>query len=149
MFFGNPSLFTRIVIGKLVGLGFGLIGFLAMPYFWPDAGWAFRLGILFWYPTVGAVIAVFGVMTWHPVLHLPLPWWVRAPMIGGWMNLLVVLLAGQEVRAVIASTFGPQGIIASPFWLVAEGVIVGAVIGYLCTRFGGEGKDTVTAAPAT
>ena len=30
--FGNPSLVTRIAVGKTVGLAFGLIGFLMMPY---------------------------------------------------------------------------------------------------------------------
>ncbi len=28
------------------------------------------------------------------------------------------------------------------FWFVAEGVVVGLVIGYACTRIGGEGPET-------
>ncbi|MEK9672501.1 MAG: hypothetical protein VW268_08360 [Rhodospirillaceae bacterium] len=71
--FGNPSLVTRIGIGKAIGLAFGLIGFTFLPYFLPDAGWLLRWGILLWYMTVGAVIGFAGVFTSHPVLHLPMP----------------------------------------------------------------------------
>ena len=77
--FAKPSLITRIAVGKGVGLIFGLIGFVSLPYFVPEAGWLIRWGILLWYVTVGAIIGVFGVFTWHPVLKLPMPWWVRAP----------------------------------------------------------------------
>ena len=48
LMFGNPSLVTRIAIGKAVGLAFGLIGFIFLPYFWPEASLLLRVGILFW-----------------------------------------------------------------------------------------------------
>lgn len=143
MLYGNPSLVTRIAIGKGVGFLFGLAGMIAVPYFWPDAGWDFRIGVLFWYATVGAVIGVYGVVTWHPVLKLPMPWWFRAPLIGAWMNLLLVLLASHEVTAMMAASFGETGVLNSPYWLVAEGALIGFIIGGLCTHFGGEGAETV------
>ena len=77
--FENQSLTTRIAIGKGIGFLFGLAGFLLLPLFLPDAGWLLRWGILLWYTTVGAIIGVFGVYTRHPILKLPLPWWIRAP----------------------------------------------------------------------
>ncbi len=40
-------------------------------------------------------------------------------------------------------SFGLNGLLASPFWFVLEGAIVGMIIGYCATRFGGEGKETV------
>lgn len=145
MLFGTPSLLTRIAIGKGVGFLFGLIGFFVMPVLWPEATWSIRFGVLFWYATVGAVIAVYGVVTWHPILKLPMPWWFRAPLIGAWMNLVIVLLASMEITLMMAATFGPNGIISSPYWLVLEGAVIGLVIGYLCTKYGGEGKETVEA----
>jgi len=148
MLFGNPSLFTRIAIGKGVGFAFGLIGFFVLPILWPEASWHIRFGSLFWYATIGAVIAVFGVVTWHPVLKLPMPWWIRAPLIGGWMNLMISLIAHMEVTAMMASTFGPDGVISSPYWLVLEGALIGLLMGYLCTKYGGEGKDAVDAVSA-
>ena len=33
--FGNPSLMTRIAIGKGIGFVFGLTGFILLPYFYP------------------------------------------------------------------------------------------------------------------
>lgn len=145
MLFGNPSLFTRIALGKMTGFGFGLIGLICLPYFWPDAEWPFRFGILFWYATVGAVIGVFGVVTWHPVARLPMPWWFRAPLIGAWMNFVLVLLAGIEIRTVMSSAFGPDSALSSPYWIVLEGLLVGFVIGFICTRFGGEGRSAANA----
>jgi hypothetical protein len=59
--FANPSLATRIAIGKGVGFLFGLAGFLRLPSFPPEAGWLIRWGILLWYTTAGAIIGVFGV----------------------------------------------------------------------------------------
>lgn len=140
---GNPSLAKRIAIGKAIGFAFGLIGFFLMPYFLADAGWYPRIGILLWYPTVGAMIGVFGVFTRHPVLNLPLPWWFRAPLIGGWMNLVLTFFAYDLMQSFMTGMFGPDGVLSSPFWFVAEGAAVGLVIGYVATKFAGEGRETL------
>jgi hypothetical protein len=141
--FNRNSLFTRIAIGKGIGFIFGLIGFILMPWFMPEPNELLRWGILFWYPTVGAVIGMFGVVTWHPVLHLPLPWWFRAPLIGGWMNFVLAFFAYDDLQRIMLHTFGEQGLLQSPFWVTAEGLIVGLIIGGLATKLGGEGKHIV------
>jgi len=141
--FGNPSLVTRIAIGKGIGFLFGLLGFIFLPFFLPDAGWLIRWGILLWYTTLGAIIGVFGVFTWHPVLKLPMPWWFRAPLLGAWMNFVLTFFAYDVMLLMMTTLFGADGILTSPFWFAAEGAVVGLVIGYLATRFGGEGKETV------
>jgi hypothetical protein len=141
--FGNPSLMTRIAVGKLIGFLFGLAGFIFLPYFLPDAGWLIRWGILFWYTTLGAIIGVFGVLTWHPILKLPFPWWIRAPVIGAWMNFVLVFFAHDTMHAMMISIFGEGGMLSSPFWFAAEGAIIGFIIGSFATRFGGEGAKTV------
>jgi len=141
--FGNPSLITRIAIGKGLGFLFGLIGFIFIPYFLPEVGWQLRWGILLWYTTVGAIIGVFGVFTYHPILKLPMPWWVRAPILGAWMNFVLTFFAYREMQAMMISLFGENGVLTSPFWFTAEGAVIGLIIGYLATYFGGEGKETV------
>jgi len=141
--FENPSLITRIAVGKAIGLLFGLIGFILLPYFLPDASWLLRWGILLWYTTVGAIIGVFGVFTYHPILKLPFPWWFRAPLLGAWMNFVLTFFAFDAMQAMIIVVFGENGMLMSPFWFVAEGAIIGLVIGFFATKFGGEGKDTI------
>lgn len=141
--FGKPSLVTRIAIGKTIGLAFGMIGFLMLPYILPDADPFMRWGFLLWYMTLGAIIAIFGVFTWHPVLQLPMPWWVRAPVIGAWMNFVLSLLIHDQLRQFSISLFGADSLFTSPFWFVAEGAVVGVAIGYAATRVGGEGPETV------
>ncbi len=141
--FGNPSLMTRIAIGKGIGFLFGLAGFILLPYFLPDADILLRWGILLWYTTVGAIIGVFGVITYHPILRLPMPWWFRAPLIGAWMNFVLTFFAYSAMQAMMVAMFGEDGILSSPFWFTVEGAIIGLIIGYVATRFGGEGKETI------
>ena len=141
--FEEPSLVRRIAIGKLVGFFVGLAGFFMLPLLWPESGELLRWGILLWYATLGAIIGVFGVFTYHPVLQIPMPWWFRAPLIGAWMNFVLVFFTFDAMRVIMVAVFGNNGVLESPFWFVAEGAIVGFIIGYLATRFGGEGRATV------
>ena len=141
--FEKPSLMMRIAIGKGIGFLFGLAGFILLPSFMPDASGLLRWGILFWYPTVGAFIGVFGVVTYHPVLKLPMPWWFRSALIGAWMNFVLVFFAYDAMADMLVALFGEGAAISSPFWFTAEGAIIGLVIGYFATRFGGEGGEAV------
>ena len=141
--FDRPSLTTRIIVGEIIGLVFGLAGFLLLPFFAPEAGWLIRWGILLWYTTVGAIIGVFGVYTRHPILNLPMPWWFRAPILGAWMNFVLTFLAYDTMQEMMNAMFGDQGVLTSPFWFTAEGAVVGLIIGYVATRLGGEGKEAV------
>ncbi len=141
--FGNPLLIPRIAIGKAIGFLMGLTGFVCLPWFVPEAGWLIRWGILLWYTTLGAIIGMFGVFTWHPVLKLPMPWWVRAPFLGAWMNFVLTFFAYDTMKRLLAAMFGPDGFLSSPFWFVADGAVAGLIIGYCATRFGGEGVETV------
>ena len=136
----NPSLTTCIGIGKAVGFVIGLIGFVTLPYFWPDVSMMTRWGILLWYTTLGAIIGVYGVFNWHPILNRPLLRWFGAPIIGGWMNFVLTFFAYDMMKSLLISMFGNAGIMTSPYWFVVEGAIIGLLIGYLATRFGGEGR---------
>ncbi|MFT5138773.1 MAG: hypothetical protein ACI9H8_000710 [Lysobacterales bacterium] len=141
--FSNPSLITRIAIGKGVGFLFGLLGLFFLPYFFGETDLMIRWGFVFWYTTVGAFIGVFGVFTWHPILKLPMPWWFRSVWIGAWMNFVLTLFIYDRLQGYMTAYFGENGFISSPFWFVLEGALVGLLIGFLATRFGGEGKETV------
>lgn len=141
--FKKPSLVTRIVVGKGVGLLFGLSGFALIPYLTADDGYFLRLGFLLWYITVGAMIGLCGVMTHHPLFKYPVPWWLMGIWVGSWMNLIVVFLAYDHLHSMMISLVGENEILSSPFWFVLEGAIVGLVIAYLATKLGGEGKEVL------
>ena len=98
---------------------------------------------MLWYTTLGAIIGVIGGYTRPPILRVPMPWWFLAPLLGAWMNFVLTFFAYDTLAAAMASVFGPEGILSSPFWFVAEGAIAGLVIGFAATRFGGEGPETV------
>ena len=140
--FSNPSLMTRIAVGKLVGLIIGLAGFFFVPVFLPEADPLLRWGLLLWYITFGAIIGVFGVFTYHPVVKISLPWYIGSPLIGAWMNFVLVFFAHEPMSAMMVSIFGADGALQSPFWLAAEGAIFGLIIGYFATKIGGEGPET-------
>jgi hypothetical protein len=139
--FGSPSTVTRIAVGKTVGLMFGLAGFLTIPYLLPEANPLLRWGFLLWYLTLGGVVGVAGALDWHLVPGMALPWWLRSPLIGAWMNLVLTLIAYDQLGAFGESLFGAGAALASPFRFVAEGALAGLVIGYAATRAGGEGPD--------
>jgi len=141
--FSNPSLITRIAIGKSVGFIIGLIGFFMLPSIFGETNLMIRWGFVFWYTTVGAFIGVFGVFTWHPILKLPMPWWFRSLWIGAWMNFVLTLFIYDLMQGYMTFYFGENGVISSPFWFVVEGALVGLLMGFLSTKFGGEGKETV------
>ncbi len=141
--FPNPSLMTRIAAGKFTGLMLGIFGFFITPYILPDADLLIRWGVLLWYTTFGAIIGAFGVFTYHPILKLPMPWWFRDPLIGAWMNFVMVFFTYDFMQATMNHVFGPDGLITSPWWFAAEGAVMGLIIGYAALRFGGEGPETV------
>ncbi len=141
--FKKPSLMTRIAVGKSIGFLIGLSAFILAPIFMPDVDPMLRWGLLFWYTTVGAIIGLFGVFTRHPLLEFPLRWWFRSGLMGGWMNFVLVFFAHEKITAMMIAILGEGSPIASPFWIVPEGIVVGVAIGFCATKIGGEGKATV------
>jgi hypothetical protein len=59
------------------------------------------------------------------------------------MNFVLAFFAYDEMARMMIAMFGEGGVLASPFWFTVEGAIIGLVIGYFATRFGGEGAETV------
>ena len=138
----QPSLTRRIIIGKTIGLAFGLAGFLLLPLFDPQVGWLLRWGILFWYTTLGAILGMFGVMTRSPVIEFPLPWALRGIFIGAWMNFMLTFFVDDTLAVMMASVFGQGSLLSSPWWIVLEGAVIGLIIEFFATRWGGEGPET-------
>lgn len=140
--FGKPSLMTRVAVGKLIGLIVGATAFFILPFWVPDVSMMFRIALLLWYITFGAIIGVFGVFTYHPILKISMPWWLLAPFMGAWLNFLLSLFIYNKLTVMMITMLGTESFFQSPFWIVAEGAVVGCVIGYFATKYGGEGAET-------
>jgi len=78
----------------------------------------------------------------HPVLKFSLPWWFQSPVWGAWMNFLLVLFAYPIFADILEQMFGSNSLLSSPYWFVAEGALIGLLIGYAATRIAGEGPET-------
>ena len=144
--FKNPSLTTRIGVGKLAGLMVGLLGVGVIAGLGVDLALRIQVGMVLWYATLGAVVGVFGTYDQHPVVKMALPWWLVAVIVGAWMNFVLVLIAFDELSAIMTLMFGTGGALQSPYWFVAEGGVVGWLIGWAAARLGGYGPTTVTSA---
>lgn len=124
--------YKRITWGKTSGLILSLIGVFGIMltldnyHNYTALLWA----MVFWYPTVGAIIAIMGVMDYHPVLKMKLTYW-RGAMVGGFMNLVFVLAAYTQ----LLSMSKDYGLNYSGWSLVICGVIEGVIVGFLMDYF--------------
>lgn len=141
--YSKPSITLRIAWGKILGLLVGIIGFFAFPYFWPDAELTFRIGFLFWYLILGAMIGLTGIYTSNPVLNIKISWWMRGLSVGAWFNFVLLMFTYDEISQIMLSNFGSNSILSSPWWLVAEGAIFGLILDFVLTKIAGEGYQTV------
>ena len=135
----QKALIYRVGAGKALGLIVGLVGFFALPLFVENPSLMLRVGILLWYPTLGAIIGMFGIFAYHPVLEFPLPWWLRGAICGAWMNFVLTLFAYQQICMVTMAVFGEYSAYLSPYLMVMEGAVIGMIMDYLLTRWFGEG----------
>ncbi|MEM7497827.1 MAG: hypothetical protein AAGG47_16605 [Pseudomonadota bacterium] len=136
----GPSFLTRLAVAKMAGLLIGLFGFVLIPIITPDASVAARWGVLMWYPTMGAVIALLEVVENNGALPWRVPWWLRGALVGAWFNLLVTMLGDAFMRDFIVALLGEGSPLATPYLFVPEGAVAGTIIAYLVMRFGGEGR---------
>jgi len=141
--FKNPSLIMRITYGKT--LGFVLAGgmFLLFPNIIPEMTTAYKWGFVFYYTVIGAMIGLTGVMTYVPMIEIPLPWWFRGPWIGGWMGFILMLFIYDEIGAMLIGFFGDGTFLSSPLWLIVDAALFGLLTDFVCTKFAGEGPDCV------
>jgi len=136
----RPSLMIRAGIAKALGLVVGLVAFLLMPVIWPDASLWLRFGVWMWYATFGALIGILGVLEYHPIFKMRMPFWFRGAVVGGWLNLVVAFLMHDRLTQLMKTELFGVAIELSPFSLVLEGMIIGLAIDFVATRYGGEGK---------
>lgn len=141
--FNNPSMFMRIAYGKTIGFVLAGVGILAFSDWFGDISTAVKWGFVFYYTIIGAFVGLMGIMTYNPVLKHPMPWWFRGPLIGAWMNFVLMLFIYDDLSALQIQMFGATSIFSSAWWFVVEGAILGLFMDFICTKFAGEGMKTV------
>lgn len=143
-FKGKPNLLTRLVLGKLLGLGLGGTIFLTVPSMvaepFPLLGW----GFLCWYVLFGSMIGLAGIFDKHPLFGWSFGPLLRGALLGGLMHLGLGLLMADTLAWVAQnypfSSFSAQSPVIG---FVFEGVIWGIIFDLVCTRYGGQGKKLV------
>lgn len=134
------SLFRHpVAIGKLIGLLAGIAGFFMVPALLPEASARLQWGILLWYLTFGAVVGAFGTSPQPGFIPVRVSWWLRAPLTGAWMNFVLTFFAWDWMKALLVAYFDGAGPLTSPWWFVAEGAIIGLLIGLAAAVFAKSG----------
>ncbi len=139
----KPSLTLRIIWGKLLGLIIGAAGFIMIPYFAPGTDFLMQIGILLWYSSIGAIIGIAGVYSWHPILRMKVSWWWRGMLFGAWFNFLLLLFGYEKMEKIFVAYFGNDSVWSSPWWIIVEGAIVGFFLDWILTKIAGDGPKTV------
>lgn len=139
------DLLVRLTVAKLLGFIAGLVCFFLLPKLIPGASLFFLIGMLLWFTLFGAIIGLVGIMDKHPLWDwFKMPFWFRGTYVGAFMNLVIVFLAYDQFAVLmgnyeLAQTWG----MSSPFWFVLDGAILGLLIDWIATKYGGEGKALV------
>lgn len=129
-----PPLIAGIAMAKTVVCAIGIVVFLCLPLFVPELDQAKKWVLLFWYPTIAGVAGASNITDMVSMKFMRPPWWLRAPLIGAWLNLAVVLFASgtmQDYSMVVHLSFG---YLESQFWFVLDGAILGFLAGIISSR---------------
>lgn len=135
----SKAIAYRVGAGKALGFGVGLIAFFLLPVFVHEPSLLLRSAVLLWYPTLGALVGIFGIFAYHPVMNFPMPWWFRGMIVGAWMNFVLTLFTYEHMCTVMMGMFGEYHVFVSPFWMVLEGALIGMVFDFFLTAWFGEG----------
>lgn len=135
------SLLNRIVVGKTTGFIFGGLAFFLAPAFGMEMSTEFAIGLWLFYMILGSLIGFMGLFDKHPMLGFKMPWWFRGITMGVMMHLVLVLLAYDQIEAMMQGTDVFDGWnMNSPYWAMLDGVWAGLIIEWFCTKRAGEGS---------
>ena len=134
------NLVKRVFWSKMIWFILSLIGFLAILFFYNEPEYnLFMWWVLFWYPTVWAMIGIMWVFDRHPVFKGWKMYLWRWLFIWAFMNLMLVLLAYDVLLSFSQDVFWNTMTTGSLFfWAILEGAIAWLFIDYVTTKNFGE-----------
>jgi hypothetical protein len=133
------SISGRIAIGKFIGLVVGVAVMLLLPSFDMSIYSMFGLGTLVMFILMGVVTGFMGILDRHPMLEFKMPWWIRGTLVGASFMLMYVLFTYDTLDIIMQSSLVSWTGLTSPFWAILDGIFIGGVMGFIETKFAGEG----------
>ena len=137
--FAYPSMVARVATGKTIGFFYGLLIAYLVHGMLPDASLALLVGLVLWYTIIGALVGLCGVFRFY--VFFTLKWWFRGPWVAMWMTLTLALLSIDFMPEILAELELTTNLYIVQ--AIIEGIVLGLVMDFLATKFGGEGKETV------
>ncbi len=135
----NEKLTQRAFIAKGIGGIIGVLTFIFLPYIWPDVTIHMRIGILVGFALMGGTVAVSGIFTQIPVFNIRFTAAVRGALLGGSFALFFILVSFDLLVTYMQTATIFTGL--SPYWIIIDGLIIGALIDIIATKKVGEGKE--------
>jgi hypothetical protein len=133
------SVTGRIAIGKGIGLIVGIVSMTFLPSFGFSVFSMFGFGTLLVFVLMGAMIGFMGQFDRHPVLDFKMTWWMRGAVVGFVFMLMYILLSYASLETIMQSNIVSWMGLSSPFWALIDGVIIGALMGFIETKVAGDG----------
>ncbi|NKF49411.1 hypothetical protein G3R49_02290 [Shewanella sp. WXL01] len=128
------SVFKRCAVGKAIGFVLGLTGFFLLTVMQADIDTRFQWAILLWYTSFGGIIGLASIFDYHPLLNIKLPWYLVSGIMGLWLNFVLTLFIYEQMQQLMYAMFSTDGLLSSPYWFAAEGLILGIFIGYFAQK---------------
>lgn len=125
---------TRTAIAKSLGFVFGLLGFYGTRTLMPAADPLLAWGVLALFLTIGGVVGIVGVIGHIPLVGWRFPPVIRGAEMGGWFAFLAVLFGYDMIAEAVASVGWIPAAFSSPWWMIVDGMVVGALIDVIASR---------------
>ncbi len=135
----NEKLMQRSYFAKGIGGLIGLFVLIFLPYMWPDVTMHMRIGLLVGFALMGGTIAVSGIFTQIPMFNIKLTAAARGALLGGSFALVFVLVSFDSLVTYMQTATIFAGL--SPYWMIIDGLIIGAILDIIATKKVGEGKE--------
>ena len=135
------SITGRMFIGVLIGLAVGILTIFALPVFGFPLFSMFGIGTLMVFILMGLTLGLVGMFDRHPVFGFTMRWWIRGMVAGFLFTLMYILLGYSSLEVIMESSIVSWMGLSSPFWALIDGTLIGLFMGWMETKFAGEGSS--------
>ena len=147
LIFKNKNMFKihsvtgRIFIGVIMGMVVGILSIAMSPIFGFPLFSMFGFGTLITFVMMGFTLGLVGIFDYHPILGFKMRWWMRGSVMGFIFALMYILLSYETMEVIMESNIVSWMGLNSPFWALIDGVSIGLFMGWMETKFAGEGSN--------